>query len=268
LASYQALVAALKKKTRTPWKTLKPKVDEFASARTKWAKDAWFRKENIDDRSFLQAISLPDCAPGDLTCTPYPFEQLIESFKLVVDRDRKEQIDAPPDILNLFRNFFSAVRQQFLSTLQYELIDERLAELALAEALHVNTSCPKLLHTLFASIVGQAFVDGRGAHQPLAVCELATKLRNTSDPISCDEAVALAQKAVDEASPRGPGLRILEDRIAPTPPFTYKIRKAATAETYYAFGRFIHLPRDLLLVRAQRLPIGPRITAVIWAPNE
>src|SRR2546427_8581932 len=105
--------------------------------------------------------------------------------------------DIPSEVVELFGKFLGALTQQMVATMKSELIDESLAEVALARALHVTGSCPELYPTLFPFMLGKGFAEGSGAYQPLAVCELATQLEGPKrNGIPCDDAVAAAKTAV------------------------------------------------------------------------
>ena len=267
-ATYHVLSTAQKKKSGKQWEMLRRKVEAFAGAQTKWKKDEWFKNEKFSDRSFLQGISLPDCERSAKSCTPYPYQKLLERWKQMTANRKHGVTEIPKEFTSLFEKFFSALIQQDIATVQYEL-DEALAEIALARALHVNGSCPQLYRTLFPFLLGEAFVEGRGAHHPLALCEMATQLHETgSNGISCTVAVDAAKKAIAGAATRGPGLKALADQSKPTPPFAYTVWPATASATYFAVVRFIHLPTDVLALRAEMVQGRPKITSFLWLPNE
>ena len=268
-ATYDTLVLGRGGKAAVPWQALAHKSGEFAFAKTKWQKDEWFKREGFTDRRFLQGLSLPDCESGARSCVPYPFKTLLERWKQINDAARLEAKNLPPEITRLFESFFNAMVNQSLATLQKELIDENLAEIALARALHIDGSCPPLYAATFSSALGRAFADGRGGHQPLAVCELAAQLDSTkSNGISCAAAADAATKAVEAAAPRGPGLAALVEKVRPLRPFVYSVWPGQTPEGYWAFARFVHLPRDKLAVSAAPVNGRLKITSFIWLPNE
>jgi len=268
-ATYDTLVRGRGGKAAMQWRTLEGKLGQFAVAKTKWQKDAWFKREGLADRRFLQGVSLPDCESGAKSCTPYPFETLVERWKEVSEAARPEAKNLPPEITSLFESFFNAMVSQSLATLQKELIDENLAEVALARSLHVDGSCPTLYSIMFSSALGKAFVDGRGGHQPLAVCELASALdAATRSGISCAAAASAAARAAEAASSRGPGLAALVEKVKPLRPFVYSVWPAQTPGVYWAFARFVHLPLDKLAVSAGPVEGRMKITGFVWLPNE
>jgi hypothetical protein len=136
--------------------------------------------------------------------------------------------------------------------------------------LHVEDGpCLSLYRAVFSSALGGGFVDGRGAHQPLAVCELAAKLDpHGNKGISCAEATKVATEALKASAPRGPGLAALTEKIGALPPYVYSVPPAPTPDTYIAYARFVHLPSDQLLVSAAKTRDRWIITSFVWLPNE
>ncbi|OGQ82211.1 MAG: hypothetical protein A3F90_10245 [Deltaproteobacteria bacterium RIFCSPLOWO2_12_FULL_60_19] len=265
--TFEVLVSSARNnKPLATWKVLAPKVKSFADARTKWQKDEWFKKESFLDRNFLQGISLPDCEPGARPCVPYAFEKLVQIWNGIVANDSPFSSDIPQQFADLFKRFFSALTQQQVSNLR-ELIDHSLAALALERALHADGSCPKLYPILFEFFLGKGFVDGRGAHQPLAVCEIAAKIQQERDKgPKCDELITFAQNAIAGGSRRGPALSELIERAGVTGPSRYTVTPGVTSGTYLAFARFIHLPREVLVVGAVRVNDQPKVTSFMWLP--
>ena len=214
-------------------------------------------------------MSLPDCERGAKGCLPYPYERLIERWKALEAAPRPELQAVPPAIQKLFADFLSGLIEQGADFLKGATIERSMAERALARNLHVDGACPELYATLNRYELGEGFLNGAGAQTPLALCELAAAVRQKGDaPIPCNDAVAVAKKAVSENTPRGPGLRELADQVKPLKPYAYVVTLVPEAETYFALARFIHLPRELLLVGAQMRDGVPRVTSTVWLPSE
>lgn len=301
-ATYDILSNARKDLSPKPWDALRDKVAEFAKARSKWAKHRWFEREGIDDRSFLGSLSLPDCLLGDVSCSALSYDYLIDGWSEIVERDRSQRQEAAPrDIREFFDRFLTALTSVRPSTLG-EYFDHVAAASEFARAAHINESCPELFATLFPFLFGTPFLDGRGAHMPIALCEAAMHLRQSRPPaqalpftlnarclrarlprslcnvplrlwrvsgMSCIEALAAAGLALTEAQPRGPGLQAVVQQIGTDAPrYAYQIAPSRDERTYHAMARFVHLPRDMLLLRAERQEGGPKIVSAIWGPNE
>lgn len=269
-ATYDVLVAAIPNKNSTiPWQMLTTKVQTFADARTKWQKDEWFERAGFSERSFLQGISLPDCEAGDRSCRPYPFQRLRQVWNRILANDSPGPSNIPQRFVDLFEGFFSGVVQQRLTNVR-ELIDERLAAVALERAVHADGACPQLYETLFPVLLGKMFLGGRGGTPPLKICEITAAVHQKWDKgAKCDELVAIATEAVQDSAPRrGPALTELADTTTtgPSRPFRYTTTLGLTPETYVAFGRFIHLPQDVLVVSAATVNDRPRVTGFIWLP--
>jgi hypothetical protein len=99
-ATYQALVdfPPVNGQIRHPeaWDALKPHVREFAMARTKTDKRAWFNRRGVEDTGFLEGVSLPDGpTPGELVSTDrdLPPLQQSESLQHGVPEDAKAFFD-------------------------------------------------------------------------------------------------------------------------------------------------------------------------------
>jgi hypothetical protein len=85
MATYDVLIAQTPGAAKS-WDDLKPKIETFAMARSKWEKDTWFDQEKFNDRSFLQEISLPDCVVNGPCPGPYPFQKLVANWKETYER--------------------------------------------------------------------------------------------------------------------------------------------------------------------------------------
>ena len=245
------------------------KLAAFASAKTKWEKDAWFKREGFADRTFLQSVSLPDCDSNAKTCTPYPYQQFVERWTKLVASGKISAPDVPKEIAAVLDQFFTALIAQGGAIVKQELVDRPLAEQALARALHVEGSCPQLYDTLSDFSLGGGFVTGRGAQQPLAVCELAAELRsNAGATISCADAIAAAQKSMAKNEPRGPGLAQAAAMLKSSRPYVYTVARDRKSGIYFASANFVHLPRDILLVSVEKVRDRPKVTSAVWMPNE
>jgi hypothetical protein len=274
--TYDILASALARPPLTDWKTLEPRVHDFAIAASKRAKDAWFKKEKFfdgpRDREFLKDISLPDCEPNT-PCDPNIFQILFDEWREAV-RERWNEVtvktvvfpNVPDAVFRLFEDFFGKLtRQENLS----ELIDVESVERAYSEALHVEGSCPQLYRNVAQFMVGRPFLDGRGAHQPESLCEaVASGAQPQRAGTNCDEAVAAARRGVEIAPPRGPGLRAMQELITPERPYVYSVVPGPDQDGYSAFGRFIHLPNDILWLTARITTGGPKVTRIMWTPSE
>jgi hypothetical protein len=109
-ATYDALLAQTPGAARS-WDDLKPKIEGFAIARSKWEKDAWFTQENFYDRSVLQEISLPDCIANAPCPGPYAFQKVIENWNQISKGARDWRppsgfvpITFPVDVIKLVRD--------------------------------------------------------------------------------------------------------------------------------------------------------------------
>ncbi len=118
-------------------------------------------------------------------------------------------------------------------------------------------------------MTGLPFLDGRGAHQPQSLCEAvagAAQLQRATR--SCANAVAAAQRGVEIARPRGPGLRAMQELIGQQRPYVYSVVPGPDENSYSAFGRFIHLSNDILWLTARITSGGPKVTRIVWTPSE
>ena len=268
-SSYDALRVARGGKAQALTPDQLARIATFAKARTKWQKDAWFKAQGFADRSFLQGVSLPDCERGEPACRPYPYERLIERWRTLEAAPKLEAKDVPLAVLQLFERFFSGLVEQSGEMLEGALIERTLAAGALARDLHVEGTCPELYVKLNKFALGNGFLDGGGAQTPLALCELAAAFRQKGDaPIPCRDAVDNAQKAITESMPRGPGLRVLAAEVKPLKPYAYVVTRVPESDRYFALARFVHLPRELLLVGAERNGDATKVTSTAWLPSE
>jgi hypothetical protein len=268
-ATFNVLQKAAPTKSSTDWKNLAAEVERFAKAKSKWAKDAWFQKPEFKDRSFLQYLSLPNCDKGTSPCRWYPFDKVIEQWRRVLTTHKPPVTTLPLRMTTFFQQVFEALVAGDVSTLQSQFIDMPLARMALARAMHINEPCPQLMDTLSEFIMGRLFRDGRGGHQPLLMCEKAAELHKRGPKgISCQEAVAAAAQGVAEALSRSPPLEGLLNQIKPSPPFVYHALQKPESESYVAFGRFVHLSSDLLILEARFIDGKPKVTSLTWAPRE
>lgn len=98
LATYPAIKGKLR--VPAPWRELVDPISQFARARTKSEKQAWFTSEGVKDTSFLEGISLPD--GGHVT--PAPFNvSLLPGLTTSISR----QYDAPEDQRLFFDSLFT-----------------------------------------------------------------------------------------------------------------------------------------------------------------
>ena len=265
-ATYDVLQHATGNHLAKPWEDLEPRVIAFAVAQTKLGKDKWFRGEKFTNVDFLQEISLPDCEPNE-SCPAYPIEVLRKSWKRIVDNVSQASAAIPPEYVELFNKYLNGLTRRQFADISLPLVAKERAAAALARALHVAGPCVRLFDALVPFQFGGGLHIGSGAHQPLALCELVTHLHETkADAVSCDEAVAVVTKVV--AAARGPGLEAFGPTIGNTPAFVYTAWPDDDAKQYFALARFIHLPADLLVLRAEQVGGVAKITSSIWMPSE
>jgi len=118
-------------------------------------------------------------------------------------------------------------------------------------------------------MIGRPFLDGSGAHQPKSLCDTVAKSAQPQRTgLNCEEAVRAARDGIERAAPRGPGLLVLQELIAPAQPYVYSVIPGPDLDAYSAFGRFVHLPNDVLWLTARATVSGPKITRIMWTPNE
>jgi len=119
MATYDMLIAQTPGAAKS-WDDLKPKIETFAMARSKWEKDSWFDQEKFNDRSFLQEISLPDCVLNGPCPGLYPFQKLIATWKETYERFRDWRppvgigapLSPPVDVVQLLRDFAEGMIRQ------------------------------------------------------------------------------------------------------------------------------------------------------------
>jgi hypothetical protein len=277
LATYQILAGALAKAPLVEWKDLDPLVREFAGGVSKEAKDAWFQKYKFftdpTDRDFLRGISLPDCDPNKL-CDPNAWMIMFGQNRDIIRQDWNEIViktmvypNVPQPVTRLFGEFFGRLtRQEDLS----ELIDFESVQQEYADALHVEGTCPKLYDSVTQFMTGGPFLAGKGAHQPKNLCDAVARKSAQSQrtSLTCEEAVRAARDGIEAALPRGPGLGVMQELVAPAPPYVYSVVPGPDRDAYSALGRFVHLSNDVLWLTARTTVSGPKITRILWAPNE
>jgi hypothetical protein len=142
-----------------------------------------------------------------------------------------------------------------LSTLS-EYVDLAGGINALKNTLNLETPCPKLNALLASWMIGKQFVQGRGGETPIALCEAALKVRESGAHLSCDEAVDVVSKLLEDPPSLGP-------EPADSIPYRFIALPGVEPETYVGFARFQHLPNDVLVMTANA---QPRITAFAWIP--
>jgi hypothetical protein len=271
-ATYDEMVAQSPGSPK-PWKDLEPTVAEFAAARSKWEKDDWFRKQGFSDRElgFLQEISLPDCTADAPRCPgPYPFQHLLETWTLLVrlNSNPTGRERAPSDVQQAFRDFVTGLVTEG-KNFKTDLIDSTLSRIALTRALHVSNACPELVDQLLNTLLGPGIMSGWAAHQPIELCEAAYQATLAgSGQISCAAAIEALQRA--RILRYGPDIR----EIAPAaqaqglPLFLLSTSFNPRSESYYGFVRFIHLPRDILVLTARRISGAAKIVGAVWSPDQ
>jgi hypothetical protein len=278
--TYDELVAQ-KPGSAESWSAVEPDVKDFAAAHSKWEKHDWFRKRGFADQDlgFLQEISLPDCASDAPACPgPYPFQQLIQTWSEIVGRSPARPVGArlvttsdpppPPDFTQLFVDFIDGLLTGGAST-PNRLLDHELSRIALQRALHLSDACPELVDRLQDTLLNPGFLAGLATHNPTELCEAAYQASKAgSGEISCDAATdALLRSRILR---QGPSISDLAPEAARRglPIFILSIAFVAETESYFGFVRFIHLPRDILVLGARRISGAPRIISAMWAPDQ
>jgi len=276
-ATYEVLLAQ-KPGSAKPWTQIEPEVSDFAERRSKWDKDEWFaRQDHFADRSFLQLISLPDCVlESPQQCRgPYPFQKLLDTWSDIVARHRNAQPPAipasiPREFVDLFRDFASGLVQQ-RQNLRGSLIEAGLAAVTLRRALRIKEACPVVEEKVTRVMLGPGFSKGWGARQPKEMCELIAETATLGkDAISCDDATKRLEDYPRNVLPVGPDNQEMT-RIAQAqdlPPFVTTAAFDPSSESYIAFVRFIHLPRDILMLTARRVNDAAKIVGAVWVPDQ
>src|SRR5262249_28274223 len=150
---------------------------------SKWQKSDWFRDRKIQDRDFLQDISLPDCVPDGPKCPgPFPFQRLIDRWRVTVEQSRQAPSpgnQAPQSIPLTYVTFFRDIANGLLrgagntkESVESWFRDRGLAEVAINRAFYVNESCPALYQEWLPHMFGRHFLIGWGVQHPVEVCEL------------------------------------------------------------------------------------------------
>ena len=271
-ATYDAMVAQSPGSPKL-WKDLEPAVAEFAAARSKWEKDDWFRKQGFGDQElgFLQETSLPDCAADAPRCPgSYPFQHLLKTWVRLVrlDTNASGREPAPPGVRAVFQDFVTGLLSEG-KKVKADLVDTGLSLIALRRALHVNDKCPELIDQIRNTLFGQEMLPGWAAHQPIELCEAAYQAALAgSGEISCDAAADALRRA--KILRYGPDIRALMPaaQAQNLPLFLIGTSFNPRSENYYGFVRFIHLPRDILILTARRTSSGPKIVGAVWSPDQ
>lgn len=285
-ATYDAMVAQAS--SARPWSDLVPELSGFIAAQSKWQKDSWFSARGFgpQERGFLQEISLPDCVLDAQCLGPYPFQQLIEKWRTIASlrsgfarftfggRTLTVSVagDIPADIRQLFVDFVGGLVAGGKSV-KTDAIDTVLSRIALARALHISDACPNLVNELEdVQVTPDAVSSGLVAYQPLELCEAAFEAARAGEGvISCDAAAA-ALRNIRTPRRRGPDLRELAPvaQAEQLPLFVFEGLTSFNqrSESYSTVVRFIHLPRDALLLTARRVSGVAKIVAAVWMPGE
>ena len=261
------LLADISPKKPEDWSTLESQVADFAKARSKWEKDDWFVKVGFADRDFLRGISLPPCADRK-ECAgrwPYTLQRLIDAWPRVVEQNRRRPksqagSDVPARVTNVVGTFVRGLLNQKKDELT-SLIDQAPAIATLSRVYRINGSCPALYEKLMPEMLLAGFVVGSGARQPKEYCELVAQ-SSGDKPMSCDEILQVLQQQPD---PVGTDIRQLVEKLGGVPP--YIIEAVASSDVYLAFVRFVHLPRDRLMLTVDRSD-NPKITGFMWIPDQ
>jgi hypothetical protein len=179
--------------------------------------------------------------------------------------------DIPSDIRQIFVDFVSGLVAGGKSV-KTELIDTVLSHAALARALHINDACPNLIDELQAvQTTPDAVSSGLVAHQPIELCEAAFQASMAgAGVISCEAAAALRNLRAPRR--RGPDIRELAPgaQAENLPLFVFEGLTSFNqrSESYSTVVRFIHLPRDALMLSARRISGGAKIVAAVWMPDQ
>jgi hypothetical protein len=267
-ATYDVLVAAGAPGKAMPWPDLVPAVRSFAEAGTKWDKDRWFALQDLAPRDFLQLSSLPDCLPGK-NCVRYPFDLLLTRWQAIAANPPR--IDGlPVELVRVVTGFLDALVRQGAPEFPSGFVEQRLAEAALSRATRVQLGCPGLWTKYVRFHFMNAFRDGHGAHQPLALCMLAAKVAAVgTGAVACEAAERALDEADKLAARRGPGLAEMVERIGKRPAYTFTA--TSDGKSLLAEAQFPHLPRDRLVMRAAHVggdPKNPKITELVWMPAD
>ena len=243
-------------------------------------KDAWFRKQGFTDRElgFLQEISLPDCVVDAPACPgPYPFQLMLDTWREIVNRSSARIIGGvlvptttapPPEFEQLFNDFVKGLLAGGIMV-KTGLIDLSLSRIALARSLHLSNACPQLVDQLQEVLLGPGVLAGWAARQPLELCEAAYQASMAgAGEISCDAALEALRRS--RILRYGPNI----SELAPAaeaqglPLFTLTTSFVPRSETYFGFVRFIHLPRDVLVLGARRISGAATVISAVWTPDQ
>jgi hypothetical protein len=168
----------------------------------------------------------------------------------------------PSQFAEFFQTVFTTIAQNSWEQVQ-KLIERGAAEISLARATYVEKACPSTYDILAPFLLGDGLTKGTGAYTPLALCQKTAELYQKGVPaVPCKDAEALIEKEIKARQVRGPAL----GQIAPGLP-QYRYALALTTKgTVVAFGRFINLPRQVLILEAALVDNRPRITNFAWQP--
>lgn len=277
-ATYQILVDR-KPGSATDWRLLEPLVLEFATAQSKWAKDDWFTKRKDDQRvkrvdfkdtEFLQEISLPDCDGKGPCPGRYDYQKLIKDWPEVFRRSReslsgRDRPSVPAELLKLFNGVADGLIKQSGDVLS-QYVDKGPAIATLSRAFRIVKECPALYDKTMPNMVRAGFAQAFGARQPKEFCELVAK--SDQKQLSCDEVMQVLQSA--DPAPVGASIEEMAPIVKRETGLDSYILEASfdpLSKIAVAFVRFVHLPRDVLMLTAQQRPDGPKITGIVWVPD-
>lgn len=269
-ATYDALLTAYGKKPKFRWDQVAGQVREFALLDNKFQKAGWLEQRGVTNaRDVAYSTSLKNCPDGQSGCNfDYAVEEAMKHWDRRVSKLPPISPQLPSELRALLVTFGQALTAGDEKLLR-SLVDQELARLAMERALRINSSCARLYEEQFKWSLLEAFLAARGAHQPVALCELAMQIQsNEKGGLDCSAATAAAIKAYGEGRPRGPDLRKLGIRN----PFAFShVRRAQDGEKdveYWADGYFPHLSKDRLLLGLAKRGQTYKVTTFIWQPDE
>jgi hypothetical protein len=274
-ASYDILVSISPGAPKL-WQDLVPHIEEFSRARSKWDKDAWFRSAgNFDDEelAFLQETSLPDCTTRT-DCKTYPFRRRLETTwrSLAKQNDAvRQQRDTPGDVENAIQsvlNWMVIWKDRQLAKIP-AAIDQVSSRAALYRALRVDNSCP--LPTALERILFLGGLSSGRVGLPVEFCEAAMRAAVSGAKENSCEMALKALEAVEQQplEQHGPDLQdvIPEAEKLGVPLYLVSVRPDPASEGYRAVARFIHLPRDVLILTVRRVQGEAKVIDAFWSPD-
>jgi hypothetical protein len=223
------------------WSDLQSDVADFIKASTKTEKAGWFRKRGISDVNFLATITLPD---GDEPLTrKLQFAQLSRPASHAPAA--LGSIPVPADVMSFVRDFWNAwvgTRDFFSLTSLYVAPDAVAKDLGVGGDPRVATAGALGIWR----IRDHGLVERAGHVPPAAGTQAARDLV----PALLDPAALVFFDGLQDAmlglGQKGPPIAVA----------------AAGSGRYAAFGRFRHLPHDVVMVTVEQVQGGWRVTSL------